>query len=364
MVEASELKAGPTYDAWRVKPLENFHALSWTLAIRHLLGFALIAPTEHNKQNVWGQINETEQTITLWPRASGFGPEVPSDPTGRQTYVSLGCVVENLNQAIAAYNLNVQPTLLEEARGKNLVGVQFKVGDLHGGRLSEPARLELMLQRRSNRGEYQPDYPLQPEFVQQLELRAKTESVLLQLISDKASKRIIADMQAQADHYVLGDVRFMAELREFLQPSDTALARAMPADTFGFIGASESEFIQALNAEGGLDRDYAVGWPNADFKGINEASGVGVILVAKNTPSDWIKAGRAFEGMWLNAEANGLGIAVLAAMVESKMLSTALRIRLGTLKEFPAVVFRIGKPMRLMPHSPRISIDDLLTPDN
>lgn len=354
------LRPTPNYDAWRITPCTNLKDLDWQGSMEHLLGWAILAPTAHNKQGLEVTANEPEHTLTVWPARTHIG--TPSDTKGRQIYIGVGTFSQNLNIALTGYGLPVNSEFVEGiGTHQGLTGVRYDLGSLSAGRLQSTEPFLRMKARRAYRGSYEEGVEINSGLVSKFTDIAAQKDLVLRAVTDRVSIIAMAGAQYAADRYVLLRRDFRQELAHHLVPNDSLETRIMPGATFGLSDESSRKIHAALQSQGQFDGDYAAGFASSDRDAIATASLVGVVSVKQDVPSEWIKAGNTFGAIWLLASENGLGLGVMAAMVESDLHNAGLRTRLGQAKERPTVVFRLGTPTEVYPHSPRVRVTDLLS---
>ena len=99
---------------------------------RELMRYATLAPSGHNTQ-CW-KFHIEQNSMLLLPDFSRHTPVV--DPDDHHLFVSLGCVLENLAQASAAYGLQAQQKF---DAGKNVLTVQLTQAAVLASPCSKPS---------------------------------------------------------------------------------------------------------------------------------------------------------------------------------------------------------------------------------
>ncbi len=341
------------FKAWQIQPLSNLQQLKWRQVVEHLLGWAILAPSAHNKQGWSVKLDETEKAIYIWPVVSDIGSI--TDEKGRETYIGVGCFAQNLIAALEGYRITFKSEIITN---KTLVGIKIVVGDLYSGKLKNNKIFETMRSRRAYRGKYDREFKLSSSFVKKINSFLNDKDLSFQFITDSPTKLLLAEAQATADRVVILNSKFRHDLGSHLVANDTNLTRVMPGNTFGLSDDSSVKVHDSLISNGQFDGDFAAGFANLDRDSIVDASALGIISVAKDEPEYWIKAGILAEKIWLLAEEYNLGVGVMAAMVESIVHNVLLKTRLRE-KKRPTFIFRIGKPLEVYPHSPRITVPEL-----
>src|SRR5437868_6034681 len=183
--------AGP-FAAWALEPAADFAALSPEERLRHLAGWALLAPSTHNTVPV--RFRLAEGALELRVDRQAVLPE--SDPAGRQAAISVGCAVQNAVLAAAAYGFAaevaveassaVRPFTAGEPRHAKVASVRLGAGQSAGPRSADDAGtraggaslsagpppergwLEAMRARRMVRAEYDGRQALDPALAESL----------------------------------------------------------------------------------------------------------------------------------------------------------------------------------------------------
>lgn len=353
-----DLKPTSNYDAWRIEIKEKINHLSWEEKAKYFLQWALLSPTAHNKQGIEVEIDNGRKSLQIWPKESDIG--TPSDRLGRQTYIGLGTFATNLEIAMSSYQQEFKVEFRQKIKnGKNIFGMQYEIAETTTS-LQSANTLSNILARRSYRGKFIPNTPINQETLDEMTRLATVQSVKLSVFSDRWTILAIAELQYIADRFVLLKDEFRHDLADHLVTNDSDLTRVMPGATFGLSDDSALKVHNALKEHGQFDGDFASGFATSDRDAIASSPLVGMISVSNDIPQEWINAGKAFEQIWLLAQSKGLGVGVMAAMVESEMHNLSLKVRLGLLRERPTIVFRCGFPIEQFPHSPRIPLSELI----
>lgn len=343
------IKPFPNYDAWRIEPLSTTKHLSPEAFRQYIVRYGILAPSSHNKQ---GWEIDTSEDIAIFPRLSDIGS--PSDKKGRQTYIGIGCFVENVRAALSAYDTPASLTI--EPVQKTHIARFFL--PTRGNELVDPEILAAIKARSSYRGMFE-DYQIDARLMQAFD-NAASSGIIVKLITDRTSRTRLAELQAEANRVALFRKDFRNELAQYLVSNDFQEARVMPGDTFGLSDESAHRVHEALASSGQFDSDLAAGFARADRDAMVSASAIGIIAVIHDTPEQWITVGMTLEHIWLIAKQHDLDMAVSAGMIESEIHNVRLKQQLGLTNEKPAIVFRIGKARETRPHSPRASLSDVL----
>jgi nitroreductase len=321
------------YDAWNIEPLDLSAQHNKEDVYRHLVGWAVLAANSHNSQPWRFVICPDDNCINVVLDNDSILPA--SDKSGRQAHISIGCAMQNLFMAAAAYGLSpkiIFDGLPDINSGTVLAKILFNDVTLALSNYG-PDMFLAIKDRRMYRGQYDPGRALPDYVIDGFNSIAFENGVELKLITDKPTIFAIAEIQYTADRAVIALNDFRSELSKFMLPNDT------------------NNYVAQ---KGPFDPSLAAGVAASGRDGIRSSPVLGVISVSDDSPEYWLKAGSAFQNMAIVAEDNDLSMAVHAAMVEVKMFNVLLKARLIQLGR-PTVIFRVGYAYDRWPHSPRMS---------
>lgn len=334
---------------------------TWEENIKKILNWSLTSPSAHNKQGWLIALDQLNKEFKILPKIDDIG--TPSDPEGRETYLSLGCFLGICLEIFNAYGVEKEVRIVpyKDHYFKIVVSATFDKA-----KLEHPYIFDLLVARRSYRGKFKSNnISLRLRKHLQTELtNLETIGVRVRVISDKLSKHVLAELQGVADRWVLFNKDLRQETAKYLVANDTKEHRVMPGNTFGLSDESSKKINTALAKDGAFDGDFAAGFANSDRDSLASAQDLVVLTVEKDKPENWIKAGVGMVRLWLLAQSLGMGVGVSQAMVESKVHKTILRSRISEFSRVPVAVMRWGVPEEdTWPKSPRITLDDALCDD-
>lgn len=348
----------PNYDYLRFVPPTSLREYSFYEAAKLFIEIGRMAPSSHNIQPWKFKIDENENTIFLRPDTQYIGG--PSDRVGREAMLGVGTCIENILFALAAYSLQSNAVIIpREINGKNLAEVAIEMQNHNYGELVQPSALELIRNRRVYRGSYRRT-PINSALWDQLVDVGSQQGISVSVHTDRLKKTALALAQSSADNIVLQNQGFRQELGQFMSSNSSVETRVMPGNTFG-LNDVDSELLRDQLFSGGLLRSaFAAGLPRSDNDAIMSAAGIVTIMSEADTPENWVKAGVVMERIWLLGQAKGLGVGIMAGMVEVAAKAQDL-IRISGLRGCPAGFMRLGLPIvDNWPRSPRVSIDEII----
>lgn len=366
-----------TLEAWHMprRTLNEYVSLAKRDQLLYLCALGHLAPSSHNSQPWRFFVDEASSTITLYLDRRAILPQ--SDPTARQAVISAGCALENIMIGAAHYAspadceyLPVQRPLApcdqmssdEEA----LVPLARVVVREHGAVSSGHPLFESLFTRRTNRAEFDPEILLPEDIQKELVACADAVGTSFHAVTEHARRSMIAELQAQADAYVMNSPAFTKELGEWLLPNNSSSGLGMPGATFGLSDDQALRLHRGFKGETALEPEDGLRFALAGRIGMEKSPFIGFITAEHDAPDMWIAAGRTFERLALTLTRHGFSIAVHAGIVEVPLISKMFGLSVG-IPHKVLMLFRAGKPKRHEdrepPHSPRLPLEKVIITD-
>lgn len=334
---------GENYRAWNIQ-IDDFQRQRIVSdQLRFLIRFAVLAPSSHNSQPWRFEVEENK--IIVRPDMSRSLPK--SDSNNRQLYISVGCAIENLLiaadyygfAAAVAYQDNGAVILLQRSRqdvSQEKDHLIFSIPKRHTSRNPYDNRM--------------PD----EQFVAWMKNRANDE-VRIDCITDQNIKNKIADIVIAAGIAAMDDGGFREELSSYVKSNIMKGNFGMPGFGFGMstpISLIASFMLKRFNMNK-LSRKQ-------DEKLLKEHTPLMVIISTKeDNAKNWMQAGQIYEQVALMAEKNNIKTAPMAAATQIGSFYQDMQKALGASFR-PQVFFRIGYTPNAMPHSPRLSAEEVM----
>jgi hypothetical protein len=379
---APDVPSGPAYDAWNLNALstqefedlaEGNDPLSRAQCI-YLASFGLLAPTSHNTVPERFQLLPRPRKIAVWLDRQFVLPQ--SDSSGRQATISCGCAIAHLCIAANAYGWQSEieqvttdlaattPVGPSTGRYTELVRISFS---RHQGVSPMTHWLQAMLARKIVRAEYDPRVTLDDGALAAIHRVAERFPTLgLHLLTDAPTLMVLGKFQELADTTVFNREAFARELGQWLLENNDPSPLAMRGIEFGLSDESALRFHRGLCGAERLLPDEVSGLAKGDNAAMRSASAVIVITSDSDSVAARLDAGRAYAEIALLLQTRGYVTAMHAAITEVEVPNMALRGRLRTSWR-PTVVFRVGRPMRVVdgnrPHSVRPPLAQVILPD-
>lgn len=311
--------------------------LRWYAAVaRH-------APSKHNTQP-WTFVVR-EDGLEVWTDPARALPE--TDPRGREATLSCGAAVQLA--CVAARALGRQPSVTVLPDGPQ--GPVARLTDrVERTPLPEDAALlEAVPVRRTDRGPLDSG-PLPPTLPFRLQAAAAAEGARLRLVTGPGERDTLALLVAVADRLLVRRGRVDEELASWVR-TGVGADDGVPADhTRGAAGSYRAPFVQ---------RDFGTPGTAAaqDRPGVDDPL-VAVLCTPRDTPADWVAAGRALAAVLLLAATEGAAASYLNQPVEHAETRSRLREQLS-LDGVPQLVLRLGVGGPVGP-TPRRGVDEVV----
>jgi hypothetical protein len=343
--------------------------------LRYLALLGHLAPNSHNTQPWRFRLDADSETLDVYLDRRFVLPA--SDVKGRQAVVSVGCAVEHIVIGAASFGCETKVGIVDEepsfvrpmsastsaqARYVRLATLQF-VPTESETEVSERL-VRAMFTRKVVRAEYDPSVKLPPSLANALtELTVADLTRVRLLVDARLRTSALAEIQAQADAYVINTPSFSRELGDWLLPNDTTSFVGMPGVGFGLSDSEALRIHRGLREEQALYPEDGLKFALAGKKGIETSSAIAFITSERDDVSGWLAAGRTLARALLQIESEGFHTAIHAGIVEVTPLNRLFAAALRTTRPLTAL-FRIGKARNPehaeRPHSPRLALDDVL----
>jgi nitroreductase len=306
---------------FRIDPREAGGAFPANGTVRekmmHLLRLAVLAPSIHNTQPWKFSVDRGRIGIfadrTRWLAAA--------DPDQRDLHMSLGCLLENLLVAARHYGYQPEVTYAPRATTPDFVAL---VDLTRQGAL--PARRNGALdaiKRRRTMYHASRSGAVTPALLETLSAACEEAGFSLCVIADPEAKGVVAGLFREANARQLSDPRYRAEAAGWLRKGEYGLPRVMRS--LGRAGLPQLERAVAREADA-----------------IAAAPYFAVLLAPTNDPVEHLRAGQAFERLWLAATARKVGLRPASALCEVPAMKAKLAklVHAGERKVVQA--FRLG----------------------
>lgn len=313
----------PNYKAWLISKADFPGHGSLEDKIKFLLGYGVLAPSQHNTQP-W--LFEIRQNILLIkPDPSRSLPM--GDPVNSGLFISLGACSENIQQAANQFGMSCDVRFSDNAA---------KLSFDDKGPISESDEaLRAITDRHSDK------YLYSERAIDQLALdelgRQEAKGVEYQIVTDPKLLSKIVELHRQATTSVSSDVRFVRELVQWLRTNGTKAYDGMPGSVSGN-SAVKSVVGKVLLSKKPQIFKKMVGH---DVALLASSPAIVVWAAQDQSSTNMFYYGRHIERLWLKATELGLAAHPMHSICAEEKPSDELAKLLG-LKGRPVFLVRLG----------------------
>lgn len=337
----------PHLAPWNISA-DDFPADSYTSdQLDFLLGYAVLAPSNHNTQPWLFKINVSN--VELF--ADRHRAIRVIDPYDRELTLSCGAALFNLRVAAEYFGHQHRVELWPEPNDPNLAA------RLHLGLSGETSTEDVLLfqaitQRRTNRLPFRPD-PVPEAVLVELTEAASREGVWLVHAPDGTARQAIGELVAEADRRQWANKAFRQELATWMRTDPAHQADGIPAHDLGvkdwlsFAGPSLIRTFNRGPGQAAHDLDIVLHSPTLVLLGTNS-----------DDPMAWMQAGQAMQSVLLHAQSETVSASCLNQPIEVEELRPEVASAFGV-GGYPQVLLRMGYGEAVSP-TPRRKAHDLL----
>ncbi len=306
---------------------------------------ARFAPSAHNSQPWLVKLLDNKLVILLDEH------NVPDsgDPINRQSVISLGIFTQAI--LVAAEALGLQETSVKFS-GKEAI-IQFSA-DIKPPQSSYKSLIAALKHRATDRSIYK-KITISPETIAAIKQSWSGNNVKIWLTNDVKDIDKIADLTANGIGLAMSSPEFRKELSKYILEPWSKKKRGISVSSMylpRLLAICQPLFVRfglGLSKETGLERER---WQSS--------SAIVLITSEGDMPEYWFEAGRAYLGVALLVEQEGLSQATSAATVEASTYHEDVEKMIGT-KQRLQCVLRIGKGSDRRAFSPRADAESLIT---
>lgn len=333
------------YEAWKIN-IDNYQKLSSEVErMKFFAQFGVLAPSSHNSQP-W-KFSFEKNIIKISPEMSRA--LIHGDNENRLLYISLGCAVQNTIMAAESYGYNVQKSFIDL---DNKTSVQLILTQPTEQFEIKTENLFAMLNRVTNRSDYQSEFE---ENAKNVLSSVENENVSINIFTDKNTRTKIAKIIMEATSDAMSDQKFRNELSDYVKSNITKSSLGMPAFGMG-IPLVPSLFAPKMLKAFNMSKVSA---KKDEAQLIEKTPAFVVFSTADNKPEDWIEIGEKFEHCAVMLVKLGYSLNPMGAIVQIGEHYKNLQPYLKNPTNRPQMFFRVGKPTKMVHHSPRLTLNEV-----
>lgn len=308
------------------------------------------APSAHNSQP-WRVIIHDNSNLEIYPEKKRW--LTVSDPVGRQGWIGLGCLVENIYLLakeygyIASTKLHENPTpyvrvTFEKVSNKKTISDQYTL---------------LIEQRYSDRSYYS-EMKLGRKLLKSIKNIQPEEGTTIHVVDDPSQIELVASLQSKAIKAALSNPSFREELRELIIPPNSHKKLGIPTRSLRIPGIlGWLEIFQLKYGVGGQKK------ASIEYEKWQRSAAVLIVTSEGDSIKFWLNAGRTYQRLSLFLFENGISQATGAGAVEAFDFHEEIEQVLGT-NERIMTIARIGFSSAKSVGSPRINTDEFVSIQN
>lgn len=326
-------------NAWQIRAEDFPSEGDGKEQLRFLLGYAILAPSSHNTQpwrfRLRGESVDIAADPDRWLRVA--------DADQRELYASVGCAIENLAVAARHFGLEAHVEYLEPGLEHMTVARVRLAGGERAPGGDPPGLFEAILSRHTNRKTYE-ERAIPREDLLHLSESGTLERTRAYLTSSKIIRRRVDELTVRADALQFADPAWREELGYWLG-----------AGAFGqrwLVAKLARLAVKHLN----LARQTA----HRDAEILLSAPSLGVLWTRRKDAIGHVQSGRAFERLWLTAEARGIRLHPMNQVLQIPELKHELIKTTSLQGVHPEICFRLGYAPPASEHTPRRPLEDVL----
>jgi hypothetical protein len=312
-----------------------------------LIRFATLAPNGHNTQP-W-RFSVDGGTISISPDLARRTPVV--DPDDHHLFVGLGCAAENLLLAGAAHG---RPgAVLLHSADADRIDVSLGKG------VMDPNPLYRAIPARQSTRSVYTGRAIPLHHLKLLEQAALMEGVSLVLITDPKRRNNVLDYVLQGNSRQMDNPAFIRELKQWIRFNP---AQALERRDGLFGPSSGNPAVPGFAGKTLFDWVFDKESENQKYMNqIRSSSAIAIFTGDKADKDHWVRVGRSFQRLALQATALGIRHAHINQPVEEPQLRAQLAGWLGAPATRPDLVIRLGYAPALPMSLRRPAKDVLIT---
>lgn len=340
-----EIYENPALQSWAIDAADFPAGGTMSEVISFCIGYAVLAPSSHNSQPWWFDVDGNHVTIGLDP-SRGLAVV---DPDDREATISVGAAVFTLRAALGHFGFASTVAYWPDPNDPEAC-VQLEVTDVGTSDPNWEPFFDAITRRHTSRSRFL-DQTLPQAVLDALVADARAENTDLTLLLDYPSRRALAELVSDADRQQMSDRRFRRELASWLRSAHTRRG-----DGIRGYGSSLQEVMSV--AEPLIVRTFDIGEGRA-ARDVELATGSPVIAVLSTHADDrtaWLQTGQALARIALRATAANILLGYLDQPVEVPNLRADVAALAG-IDGHPQLVLRLGYGVPAVPQ-PRRALDD------
>ncbi|OGH65428.1 MAG: hypothetical protein A3J66_02310 [Candidatus Magasanikbacteria bacterium RIFCSPHIGHO2_02_FULL_47_14] len=318
--------------------------------VRFLIELAVTAPSTHNSQP-WRFVI-TQESCRLW-----FEPKKQlkeADPSSRDLFISLGCVLENFVVAAQYYGMYKEVRLHMK---ENFVAEVFLYDRAAAHQEEYRSLCESILKRYNARGLFERTniHEATLKRIEDIAQKYTEQGVRLQVVQNSTDIKNVAELTAKGIRIARSKPLFRKEFAQWFRTNLSKKQDGIPGYAVGLplLPSFIAPFLMRYCS-------LAKVLVRKNTESILTAPAVCVIESDTDSPETWLQVGRLAERVMLECYAHDLATSIYVAAIEMDNMSQELAQTLE-LRGRPQFLFTCGVPLtNHRKFTPRLSVDLVL----
>lgn len=314
--------------------------------IKFCCQYGALAPSVHNLQPWQLHLDDNQLIISVYEDAN----VTDSDATGRETWISIGCFVENILQAAQACGMKA--IIKSEDYKNKAITVEFSSSRRREINSKILKNIEARLSNRNHFSKVSLTNK-QHELLQQTQRGIIGAQLIVK--TDEPTIQLMTKLTKQAVALALSMPQLRKEIGQTFRSNTTRHKTGIPGYALGY-GLLRSK------VESFRFRHFSVA-PKESIKEserVRASAGFIFITTEGDIAKYWLRAGRLYQRAALLLADFGLSQSTNAATVEAPDFHQEIEAHIGTSNRLQAVI-RFGKCDKKVAPSPRLSVEQLFT---
>jgi hypothetical protein len=326
-------------DTW--KPFEKNS--EGPVQMRELVHFATLAASGHNTQP-W-KFAIKENAIEIHPDVSRHLPAV--DPASRESWISLGCALENLLVGARAAGYAPEVTYPD---AENFIHVGLAAGTAQASQLLGAIPL-----RQNTRSEYD-GQPVNSQHLAQIQALPLEPGVTLRFVLNPADLSTVLEYVNQGNVSQYADKAFLDELISWVRFNKKEALASLDGLYSRTTGNPEvPRWLGQMVVAGTKPQAQA----DADAMKLRSSSGAVVVASESDDKSAWVRTGQVYERLALTLTSLNIKSAFLNQPIEVAEVRGQFQTAIGLAASLPQLLVRFGYA-DAMPRSLRRPVDQVI----
>jgi hypothetical protein len=257
------------------------------------------------------------------------------DPYNREMFISLGCVLANIEITAEYYDLSYSTYIFSGKITNNLVAIiNFPSNKLP--KTQYPVSLFHTIPiRYVNRSNYARLY-IKKKDLDYIENSVNwIEGISVYISNNQSTKNYLAELTFQAEQEQFDNTLFRQEMLHWIKTNNKR--EGLPLNAFHFSPVNNIVFSMYKNYNFGIDKE------EFDKELIENSPYIGILMSESDSMEDWVSTGVAFQVLALCATSLGLAYHPMTSILELPYYRNKVRDLIESTK-VPQMFFRLGYP--------------------